>query len=217
MTARLGYIPAANEPNLLFKNQIVDNAPQSTAAATFRFNYGAFGAREHLENLHPYNGRPGGIRNGVISFAQRVRDGSGKPWREWTARAGSCAVDEAERLLRQDNRADLYVSQAAFGRWRSISDLTALGACYADLDYHNVPRWRGKAPADVAGAVLGHLEEAMLPHPSYNGGIVFKGATTSINAGCGVEAGPPVSSLRSRSARTCRSATSKRASARPLK
>lgn len=167
MTARLGYIPAENEPNLLFKNQIVDNASQSTAAATFRFDYSAFGGREHLENLHPYNGRPGGIRNGVISFAQRVRDGRNKPWREWTVRAGSCAVDEAERLLRQENRADIYVSQAAFGKWRSISDLTAIGACYADLDYHTVARWRGKAPGDVAGAILGHLEEAMIPHPSY--------------------------------------------------
>lgn len=167
MTARLGYTPAENEPNLLFKNQIVDNASQSKAAATFCFDYGAFGAREHLENLHPYNGRPGGIRNGVVSFAQRVRDGGTKPWREWTARAGSCAVDEAERLLRQDNRADIYVSQAAFGKWRSISDLTAIGACYADLDYHTVARWRGKAPGDVAAAILGHLEEAMIPHPSY--------------------------------------------------
>ncbi|CAN7177125.1 hypothetical protein [Rhizobium sp. LjRoot258] len=167
MTARPGYILAENEPNPFFKNQIVDNAPQSAAAATFGFDYGAFGARQHLENLHPYNGRPGGIRNGVVSFAQRVRDGGNKPWREWTARAGSCAVDEAERLLRQDNRADIYVSQAAFGKWRSISDLTAIGACYADLDYHTVTRWRGKAPGDVAGAILGHLEEAMIPHPSY--------------------------------------------------
>lgn len=163
MSAGLGYFPSEAEPNHTFPNQIVDNAPRSLRG----FDYSAFGTRQHLENLHPYNGRDGGIRNGVISFAQRVRDGNGKPWREWTARAGSCAVDEAERLLRQDNRADLYVSQAAFGKWRSISDLTAIGACYADLDYHGVSRWRGKLPADVAGAVLGHLEEAMLPHPSY--------------------------------------------------
>lgn len=156
MTARLGYTPAASTPTH------TQNRCQQLG-----FDYTAFGPRQHLENLHPYNGRDGGIRNGVISFAQRVRDGSDKPWQEWTARAGSCAVDEAVRLLRQDNRADLYVSQAAFGRWRSISDLTAIGACYADLDYHGVSRWRGKLPADVAGAVLGHLEEAMLPHPSY--------------------------------------------------
>jgi len=132
----------------------------------FGFDYSAFGPRQHLENLHPNSSRDGGIRNGVVSFAQRVRNND-RPWREWTVYAGPSAVDEAERLLSLDNRADLYVSQAAFGKWRSISDLTAIGACFADLDYHGVPRWCGKLPADVAGAVLGHLEEAMLPHPSY--------------------------------------------------
>ncbi|WP_139283888.1 hypothetical protein [Rhizobium sp. NFR12] len=156
MTARLGYIPAGLTP------PHTQNRCQQLG-----FDYSEFGPRQHLENLHPYNGRPDGMRNGVVSFAQRVRGSDGKPWREWTVRAGSCAVDEAERLLRQDNRADIYLSQAVFGKWRSISDLTAIGACYADLDYHNVSRWRGKAPADVVVALLGHLEEAMLPHPSY--------------------------------------------------
>lgn len=129
------------------------------------FDYSAFGPRQHLENLHPNSTRDGGIRNGVVSFAQRVRDG-GKPWREWTAHAGPYAAEEAELLLRQNNRSDIYVSQATFKRWRSISDLTAIGACFADLDYHNIPRWRGKAPSEVAAAVLFHLENAMLPHPS---------------------------------------------------
>lgn len=129
------------------------------------FDYGTFGARQHIENLHPDNSR-GGLRNGVVSFAQRVR-GQEKPWKEWTVPVGGGAIMEAERLLQQDNRTDLYVSQAAFWRWRSISQLTAIGACYADLDYHKVARWRGKAPGHVANAVLGHLEEAMVPHPSY--------------------------------------------------
>lgn len=130
------------------------------------FDYSAFGPRQHLENLHPNSNRGGGARKGVVSFAQRVRDRD-KPWREWTVHAGPCAAEEAERLLRQDNRADLYVSQAAFRKWRSIADLTAIGACYADLDYHNLARWRGKPPGDVASAVLRHLEDAMVPHPSY--------------------------------------------------
>lgn len=154
MSPRLAYQPADRQDFSTHRCQ------------QFGFDYSAFGPRQHLENLHPYNGRPGGIRHGIVSFAQRVRDGS-KPWREWTARAGSCAVDEAERLLRQDNRNDIYVSQATFGKWRSITDLTAIGACYADLDYHTSARWRGKAPGDVAVAVLGYLEEAMMPHPSY--------------------------------------------------
>jgi len=132
----------------------------------FGFDYRAFGPRQHLENLHPNSTRDGGIRNGVVSFAQRLRDG-GKPWREWTIHAGPYAAEEAERLLRQDNRADIYVSQAAFGKWRSIGDLTAIGACYADLDYHTVARWRGKAPGDVAAVVLARLEDAMVPRPSY--------------------------------------------------
>ncbi|NTH46622.1 hypothetical protein G6K98_15950 [Agrobacterium rhizogenes] len=71
------------------------------------------------------------------------------------------------RLLRQDNRTDIYVSQAAFERWRSISQITAIGACYADLDYHTRAQWRGKPPRDIAAAVIGHLEEAMIPLPSY--------------------------------------------------
>ncbi|NNH58863.1 hypothetical protein HLI01_19090 [Rhizobium laguerreae] len=130
------------------------------------FDYGEFGPRQHLENLHPSNGRPGSLRKGVVAFAQRSRDFD-KTWKEWTAPAGSAAVDEAMRLLQQDNRTDIYVSQAAFGKWRSISDLTAIGACYADLDYHTQARWRGKPPRDIAAVVVGTLEEAMIPHPSY--------------------------------------------------
>lgn len=157
MTRGLGHSPArTTESDTLQRQQIWLDG----------FDYGAFGPRQHLENLHPNSSRDGGIRNGVVSFAQRVRDRD-KPWREWTAHAGPYAVEEGERLLRQDNRADIYVSQAAFGKWRSISDLTAIGACYADLDYHTVARWRGKAPGDVASAVLGHLDDAMVPHPSY--------------------------------------------------
>jgi hypothetical protein len=116
------------------------------------FDYSAFGPREHITNLHPKNGR-GGFRHGVISFAQRVRDRE-KPWKEWVVPAGSSAVIEAERLLQQDNRADIYVSQAAFARWRSISQITAVGACYSDLDYHTRARWKGKKPHDVANAVM---------------------------------------------------------------
>ncbi|MDX0409904.1 hypothetical protein GOC69_03470 [Sinorhizobium medicae] len=160
MSAGLANSPAQNHQPDDFPKRNVDifSGPQS-------FDYGVFGARQHIENLHPNNSR-GGLRNGVVSFAQRVR-GQEKPWKEWTVPVGGGAIMEAERLLQQDNRTDLYVSQAAFWRWRSISQLTAIGACYADLDYHNVARWRGKAPGDVASAVLGHLEEAMVPHPSY--------------------------------------------------
>lgn len=160
MSAGLANSPAPKQQTDDFPKRNVDifSEPQG-------FDYSAFGARQHIENLHPSNSR-GGLRNGVVSFAQRVR-GQEKPWKEWTVPVGGGAIMEAERLLQQDNRTDLYVSQAAFWKWRSISQLTAIGACYSDLDYHKVSRWQGKAPGDVASAVLGHLEEAMIPHPSY--------------------------------------------------
>lgn len=153
MSGWLGHIPAETSDLCTLQRQ------------HFLFDYGAFGPREHLVNLHPF-ARPGSLRKGVVAFAQRRRD-LDKPWKEWTAPTGAAAIDEAMRLLKQDNRADIYVSQAAFGRWRSISDLTAIGACYADLDYHTRARWRGKEPSDVAAAVVGLLEEASMPHPSY--------------------------------------------------
>lgn len=160
MSAGLANSPAHEQQPDDFQKRNVDIFSEPRG-----FDYNAFGARQHIENLHPNNSR-GGLRNGVVSFAQRVR-GQEKPWKEWTAPVGGGAILEAERLLQQDNRTDLYVSQAAFWKWRSIAQLTAIGACYADLDYHNVARWRAKAPRDVAGAVLGVLEEAMVPHPSY--------------------------------------------------
>ncbi|CDZ66320.1 Plasmid replication-like protein, partial CDS, partial [Neorhizobium galegae bv. orientalis] len=137
------------------------------AACPNSFDYSVFGPREHIENLHPHNRRgTGGLRDGVVAFAQNV-PGRDKPWQEWTVAAGSGAIWEAERLLRQDNRSDIYVSQAAFHKRRSISQLTAIAACYTDLDYHNCARWKGRNPADVASAVVGHLEDAMVPAPSY--------------------------------------------------
>ncbi|MGR9310693.1 hypothetical protein ACU8MX_14830 [Rhizobium leguminosarum] len=137
------------------------------AACPNSFDYSVFGPREHIENLHPHNRRgTGGLRDGMVTFAQRVH-GREKPWQEWSVPAGSSAITEAERLLQQDNRTDIYVSQAAFQHRRSISQLTAIGACYTDLDYHNCARWKGRKPADVASAVIGHLEDAMIPAPSY--------------------------------------------------
>ncbi|MGO6921255.1 hypothetical protein ACCS39_27370 [Rhizobium ruizarguesonis] len=137
------------------------------AACPNSFDYSVFGPREQIENLHPHNRRgTGGLRDGVVTFAQRDPSCE-KPWQEWTVPAGSGAIWEAERLLRQDNRADIYVSQAAFQYRRSISQLTAIGACYSDLDYHTCARWKGRRPADVASAVVGHLEDAMVPAPSY--------------------------------------------------
>lgn len=160
MSAGLGSSPAGRNAPSFSSAKNVDNGPKSLG-----FDYRSFGARQHLDNLHPTNSL-GGLRNGIVSFAQRARDGE-RSWREWTVSVGGGAILEAERLLQQENRDDIYVSQAAFQRWRSISQLTAIAACYADLDYHNKVRWRGKSPSDVASAVIHHLEEAMIPQPSY--------------------------------------------------
>ncbi len=101
-----------------------------------------------------------------MAFAQRA-PGRERAWSEWTVPAGTDAVVEAQRLLQQDNTTDVYVSQAAFERRRAIAQLTAIGASFSDLDYQDKPRWSGKSPEDVANAVIGHLEEAMIPLPSY--------------------------------------------------
>lgn len=154
MSGRLGYIPAQTT-NLL--------TPQRQQ---FCFDYSAFDPTAHIENLHPANSRPDGRRRGVVAFAQRV-PGRDRVWSEWTVSAGGEVVVEAQRLLQQDNRTDIYVSQAAFERRRAIAQLTAIGACFSDLDYQNVPRWRWKSPTDVAAAVIAHLDEAMIPLPSY--------------------------------------------------
>lgn len=159
MSAALGHIPAEpSKPDFSKRNVDIFSQPNG-------FDFSLFGARQHIENLHPASTR-NGVRFGVVSFAQRDHRAE-KPWQEWTIPTGGNAILEAERLLRQDNRADIYVSQAAFQKWRSISQLTAIGACYVDLDYHNVSRWRGRKPTDVTSAVLFHLEDAMMPHPSY--------------------------------------------------
>lgn len=138
----------------------------SPAAHSF-FDYRKFGARQHIENLHPYNQRNSdGQRNGVVSFAQRVH-GREKQWQEWTVPTGGDAILEADRLSRQDNREDIYVSQATFTKWRSISQIATIGACFVDLDYHNSLRWKGREATDVASAVLVHLDDLMIPAPSY--------------------------------------------------
>lgn len=150
-----------------------DILAETTSSPTHQFkfvdknSYGiGFGTREHVRNLHPSNTRQGGVRKGVVSFAQRVRGGD-KNWREWTVPAGGNAVLHAEELLRRGDVEDLYVSQCTFGRWRGVADLTGIGASFVDLDYQNRVRWKGTHPRDVASAVIGVLEEQRIPLPSY--------------------------------------------------
>jgi len=125
-----------------------------------------FGPCEHILNLHPLPSTPGSRRRGVVAFAQRTQD-KDKPWREWTVPAGDKAVMHAKALIRASAAEDLYVSQAAFWRWRGIADLSAIGANFADLDYQTRARWSGYHPCDVATAVVGVLEQEGIPLPSY--------------------------------------------------
>lgn len=166
MTRGLGHTPAT-KTGTPFQNSSVDNSdvPVSSACPA-TFQYDVFGPSEHLRVLHPENQNRNGVRKGVVSFAQRVPDGD-KNWKEWTVPLGGDAVLQAEAILRRTGGGDVYVSQQAFGRWRGIADLTALGSNYVDLDYHNQKRWQGRAAGDVAAAVLYKLEEDGLPLPSY--------------------------------------------------
>ena len=131
------------------------------------WDYSDFGFREHLSVLHPANSRSADAkRRGVIAFG-RLDKRAPNGWSEWTARIGDDAVNSAERALRQDGGRDLYVSQQAFDGRRAIANLTALGACFVDLDYYKHERWAGYGSERVAMAALQHLEDLKLPFPSY--------------------------------------------------
>lgn len=166
MSPRLGNIPASHEPQCTFPS--VDNSDVHVSASSFdTFDYGRFGSGHHVQALHPENTKTrGGLRKGVVSFAQRVSDGK-KNWREWTVPVGGDAVYQAEKIIISGGVEDIFISQQAFGRWRGIADLTAIGSHYVDLDYHTRKRWQGRPPRDVAAAVIHLLDEQGLPLPSY--------------------------------------------------
>jgi hypothetical protein len=165
VTARLGHIPADLKPaHKIFSVDNSDAHVGSDRPATFQ--YDVFGPRQHLLVLHPDNQNCSGVRRGVVSFAQRAPDG-GKHWKEWTVPLGGDAVQHADEILRRTGGEDVFLSQQAFGRWRGIADLTAIGSNYVDLDYQNSERWQGRPASEVAAVVLYKLEEDGLPLPSY--------------------------------------------------
>jgi hypothetical protein len=156
----LGNIPTDQSPTLPQKicQQIWPNGS---------FRYEAFNSVEHIKALHPENSQNrNGVRKGVVSFAQRVSDGK-KNWKEWVVPVGGDAICQAERIVRNGTGEDIFISQQAFGRWRGIADLAAIGSHYVDLDYHKLKKWNGRKPQDVAAAVIYLLDEQELPLPSY--------------------------------------------------
>jgi hypothetical protein len=155
VSPRSGLHPTGTSALLDFPDKKIDRPQQGKG----------FGVREHIQNLHPSNSNPDGRRRGVVTFAQHVPNAD-KSWREWTVPTGTDAIQHAEELIRRGDATDLYLSQATFGRWRSIADLTAIGANFVDLDYHKQERWCRYSPRDVATAVVGMLDEETIPLPS---------------------------------------------------
>ncbi|KGF67684.1 hypothetical protein LL06_20895 [Hoeflea sp. BAL378] len=80
---------------------------------------------------------------------------------------GGDAVYQAEKIIRGGGIEDIFISQQAFGRWRGIADLTAIGSNYVDLDYHQCKRWQGRPPREIAARVIYAIEAQGLPLPSY--------------------------------------------------
>ncbi|MGO4566087.1 hypothetical protein AB4Z52_13650 [Rhizobium sp. 2YAF20] len=97
-----------------------------------------------------------------MAFAQLHSDGK---WEEWY-RPTSSVVEAANEALSRKNVSNIFLSQQTFGRKRAIVELVALGAAYADLDYHK-SQYAGQSAETVKDAVLKHLMAAKKPLPSY--------------------------------------------------
>ncbi|MGO8613681.1 hypothetical protein ACC797_17510 [Rhizobium ruizarguesonis] len=119
-----------------------------------------FGPAEHVQALHP--AVDGQRRAGRVAFAQLHRDGR---WEEWYRPTGT-VVEAAQEALSRSNVSDIFLSQQTFGRKRAIVELVALGAAYADLDYHKSV-YAGQSAEVVKDAVLKHLLAESKPLPSY--------------------------------------------------
>lgn len=157
MSRRLATQPA---------NAIPASTPAIVDTTDRRSRLAAFGPAQHVQALHPRNGRlNGGLRHGTVSFGQRVR-GYERPWKEWTVDVTEAAHVAAD-LVARGEAADLYFSQQAFRGWRRIAQLSTLGALYQDLDYRKRATHAGKPPEAVAEGVLAALDDAKVPAPSY--------------------------------------------------
>ncbi len=174
MSARLGYVPATLEPDHTQNacQQLDIPEPVRLEAANgnaVSAGFSAFDARRHVQVLHPGNTRlDGGRRHGTVSFGQRVNDYK-RPWQEWTVDVADAAF-VAQDLVHRGEATDLYVSQNCFRGWRTIAQLSTIGALYQDLDYNHrgfKSIHAGRDPRVVAEAVLGSLADQGVPAPSY--------------------------------------------------
>lgn len=167
MSRRLAYAPAdPTPPSDLTCQQIW---PASPPGGWFRFagdgEADAFGPLEHVQALHPANGRSGGRRHGHVVFGQRVRDGD-RDWRQWSVDVSE-APHIAKDTIDRGTAVDFYVSMQAFHGRRRIENLASIGCAFSDIDYREKNRWVGKDPRVVLTAILAALDEAKIPAPSF--------------------------------------------------
>lgn len=172
MSARLGSVPASSQLSLTPPCQQLDiSARPGIASRTSPQgrDFSAFDALRHLQALHPRNRRlDAGCRHGTVSFGQRIKHYE-RPWREWSVDVVD-AASVAQELVQRGEALDLYVSQNCFRGWRTLSQLSTLGALYQDLDYNHrgfKPVHAGRDPHVVAEAVLLLLSDECIPAPSY--------------------------------------------------
>lgn len=167
MSVRLAYTPAELTPPS--DQHCPQIWPPSPPGGWFRFVDGseadAFGPREHVRALHPYNGGGGGSRYGHVIFGQRVRDSD----KEWHQR--SVAVSEAPHIAQEtvDGGAavDFYFSMQAFHGRRRLESLASIGCTFSDIDYRESKRWAGMCPRVVLTAILIELDEMRISAPSF--------------------------------------------------
>lgn len=163
MSPRLAIWPA---------DETLSSSPVIVDTADTRDRFSSFGPLEHVQALHPRNGRPGHLRHGTVSFGQRLqepekrKDGRLSWWREWTVDVSEAAHVAAD-LVERGRATDLYFSQQTFAGWRRISRLRTLGALHQDLDFGRRRCLTGKDAALVAEGVVRSLGNAGRPTPSY--------------------------------------------------
>lgn len=174
MSARLGCVLASPQPSHIQNGcqQLDTSEPARLVASngnTVALGFSAFDALRHVQVLHPGNTRlDGGRRSGTVSFGQRVKDCQ-RPWKEWTVDVADAAF-VAQDIVRRGEAIDLYVSQNCFRGWRTLAQLSTLGALYQDLDYDHrgfKSVHAGRDPRVVAEAVLSALADEGVPAPSY--------------------------------------------------
>jgi hypothetical protein len=100
----------------------------------------AFGPAAFISVVHP--GLTSGRSRGNIVFGVKRE----KTWLQKRANGGK-AICLAETLIESENGADVYVTMHLFKGPRTANKLAALGCCFSDIDYRNIPTLVGASLA----------------------------------------------------------------------